>query len=146
MRPESKFSMLLAATLAGLVSAHASADPSRNERAQRALTASPHQPASAEEYNELLFGGPRRLGPGSGEALPQELTDYPPLDFSFVSTELGAARGPSLDPGGLLQSAFMPRDLAAQIDDLATLGFGASLVGDLGSKGRRGALRAVRRR
>lgn len=86
------------------------------------------------EASVLLFGARGRLEIGERQGLPDVLTGYAPNNFSFTGAEYGPASGPSLDPGGGLQHAFMPVALAAQLDELGALGAGASLAGDRSTK------------
>jgi len=71
-----------------------------------------------------------------GAARPEDVSDrdfltgYAPGTLSFTTAQFGAAVGSSFDPGASIQSAFVPRDLAAQIDDLSTLGFAPSMAGE----------------
>lgn len=91
-------------------------------------------PASAWDWPGWLLGRGDR-GPafeaearnllGSDEDLAAR-----PERYRLITSPFGVTSGPSLDPAGRLQGAFVPRDLAAQIDGLASLGFAASLAED----------------
>jgi hypothetical protein len=94
------------------------------------LATSPEDELDVAEYSLLVFGGGGRLELGARQGLPDVLTGYAPNNFTFTSAEFGPASGPSLDPAGGLQTAFLPGTLAAQIDELTTLGFAASLSAD----------------
>jgi hypothetical protein len=50
------------------------------------------------------------------------LTGYAPNNFQFTSAEVGPASGPSLDPGGGLQTASWRDSLAERIEPLAAVG------------------------
>jgi predicted porin len=82
----------------------------------------------------LLFGGSGRLEIGERMGLPDVLTGYAPNNFQFTSAEFGPASGPSLDPAGRLQAAFLPEALAAQLDSLIALGGTAALFDDQSTK------------
>ncbi len=102
--------------------------------ARLVLTTSPEDELEASEYSLLLFGGGGRFEVGARQGLPDVLTGYAPNNFTFTSAEFGPASGPSLDPAGLLQTSFLPRALAAQLDELTTLGFAPSLSADQSTK------------
>lgn len=82
------------------------------------------------EASVLLFGGNGRLEIGERMGLPDVLTGYAPNNFDFTSAEFGPASGPSLDPAGRLQTTFLPVALAAQVNQLASLGGTAALFND----------------
>lgn len=86
------------------------------------------------EASVLVFGGHGRLEIGERMGLPDVLTGYAPNNFQFTSAEFGPASGPSLDPAGRLQTAFLPSSLAAQIDRLVGLGVTAALFDDQSAK------------
>ena len=62
------------------------------------------------------------------------LTGYAPNNFAFTGAEYGPASGPSLDPGGGLQHAFLPPAIAGELNELGVLGAAASLAGDRSAK------------
>jgi predicted porin len=62
------------------------------------------------------------------------LTGYAPNNFQFTSAEFGPASGPSLDPAGRLQTAFLPAALAGQLDPLIVLGGTAAFFDDQSTK------------
>jgi hypothetical protein len=95
---------------------------------------SPENRLELSEASLLLFGSRGRLEIGDRQGLPEVLTGYAPNNFSFTGAEFGPASGPSLDPGGGLQHAFLPEALAAQLNDLGILGAAASLAGDRSTK------------
>lgn len=95
---------------------------------------SPGDRAQLAEASLLLFGGKGRLEFGERQGLPDVLTGYAPNNFTFTGAEFGPASGPSLDPGGGLQHAFLASNLAAQLDELAVLGFATSLFNDRSAK------------
>lgn len=86
------------------------------------------------EASVLLFGGNGRLEIGERMGLPDVLTGYAPNNFQFTSAEFGPASGPSLDPAGRLQTAFLPDALATQINPLVSLGGTAALFDDQSAK------------
>ena len=86
------------------------------------------------EASVLLFGGGGRLEIGERMGLPDVLTGYAPNNFTFTGAEFGPASGPSLDPAGGLQTAFLDGPLAPQVNALATLGFAATLFEDQSAK------------
>ncbi len=102
--------------------------------ARMVLATSPEDAFYVSEYSLLLFGGGGRFEVGARQGLPDVLTGYAPNNFTFTSAEFGPASGPSLDPAGLLQTSFLPRVLAAEIDELTSLGFAASLSTDESTK------------
>jgi len=86
------------------------------------------------EASILLFNNHGRLEIGERMGLPDVLTGYAPNNFQFTSAEFGPASGPSLDPGGGLQTAFFRGMLAEQIGPLAGLGTTAALFDDRSAK------------
>ncbi len=90
--------------------------------------------AEIVEASVLLFGGNGRLEIGERPGLPDVLTGYAPNNFQFTSAEFGPASGPSLDPAGRLQTAFLPANLARQINPLVSLGVTAALFDDRSAK------------
>jgi hypothetical protein len=86
------------------------------------------------EASVLLFGGTGRLEIGERMGLPDVLTGYAPNNFQFTSAEFGPASGPSLDPSGRLQTAFLPDILAEQINPLVSLGGTAAAFDDQSTK------------
>lgn len=95
---------------------------------------SPENGLELAEASILIFGGAGRVEIGDRQGLPDVLLGYAPNNFTFTGAEFGPASGPSLDPGGGLQTAFLRRDLAAQLSDLTALGFTASLAADESAK------------
>jgi len=98
------------------------------------VESSPADRLDLAEASLLLFGNHGRLEIGDRQGLPDVLTGYAPNNFSFTGAEFGPASGPSLDPGGGLQHAFLPSSLAAQLDELSVLGASVSLAGDRSAK------------
>lgn len=98
------------------------------------VESSPEDRTSLAEASLLAFGSAGRVEIGTRPGLPDVLTGYAPNNFAFTSGEFGPASGPSLDPGGGLQHAFLPNDLAAQLNELAALGASASLANDRSAK------------
>lgn len=98
------------------------------------VEASPEDHFDLAEASLLIFGRGGRLEIGDRQGLPDVLLGYAPNNFTFTGAEFGPASGPSLDPGGGLQAAFLNRSLAAQIRELAVLGFAASLSDDRSGK------------
>lgn len=86
------------------------------------------------EASVLLFDDHGRLEIGERPGLPDVLTGYAPNNFQFTSAEFGPASGPSLDPGGRLQTLLLPQALARRIDPLASLGVTAALFDDRSAK------------
>jgi len=86
------------------------------------------------EASILLFDGHGRVEVGERMGLPDVLTGYAPNNFQFTSAEFGPASGPSLDPGGGLQTGFLPDVLTEQIGSLASLGSTAALFDDRSAK------------
>jgi hypothetical protein len=95
---------------------------------------SPEDRLQLGEASVLLLSGSGRLEIGDRMGLPDVLTGYAPNNFTFTSAEFGPASGPSLDPAGGLQTAFLDSALAPQINSLTTLGFTASLAEDQSAK------------
>lgn len=95
---------------------------------------SPEDEVDLAEASLLLFGGAGRVEIGDRQGLPDVLTGYAPNNFTFTGAEFGPASGPSLDPAGGLQTAFLDDALAAQIRELSVLGFAASLSDDRSAK------------
>jgi hypothetical protein len=95
---------------------------------------SPEDRLDLAEASLLLSGGHGRLEIGERQGLPDVLTGYAPNNFAFTGAEFGPASGPSLDPGGGLQHAFLAPALARQLNELGTLGAFASLAGDRSAK------------
>lgn len=98
------------------------------------VQSSPEDRVELGEFSVLLLGGFGRLEIGDRMGLPDVLTGYAPNNFTFTSAEFGPASGPSLDPAGGLQIAFLERALAAEIGPLTALGFTASLAEDQSAK------------
>jgi hypothetical protein len=86
------------------------------------------------EASILLFDSHGRVEIGERMGLPDVLTGYAPNNFQFTSAEFGPASGPSLDPGGGLQTGFLRAMLAEQIGPLAGLGATAALFDDRSAK------------
>lgn len=116
--------------LLGRLKRHAGADIG----ARIVARTSPENRVELGEASLLIFGGAGRLEIGDRQGLPDVLLGYAPNNFTFTGAEFGPASGPSLDPGGGLQTAFLGRSLAAQFTDLTALGFTASLAGDESGK------------
>ncbi|HET7811710.1 MAG TPA: porin [Steroidobacteraceae bacterium] len=98
------------------------------------VESSPEDRLDLAEASVLLFGSHGRLEIGDRQGLPDVLTGYAPNNFSFTGAEFGPASGPSLDPGGGLQHAFVPAALAAQLNELSVLGASATLANDRSAK------------
>jgi hypothetical protein len=90
--------------------------------------------AELVEASVLLFDDKGRLEIGERPGLPDVLTGYAPNNFQFTSAEFGPASGPSLDPGGRLQTLLLPATLARQLEPLASLGVTAALFDDRSAK------------
>jgi hypothetical protein len=86
------------------------------------------------EASILLFDNHGRIEIGERMGLPDVLSGYAPNNFQFTSAEFGPASGPSLDPGGGLQTGFFRGLLAEQIGPLAGLGTTAALFDDRSAK------------
>jgi hypothetical protein len=98
------------------------------------VQSSPEERLEVGESSLLLISQFGRLEAGDRMGLPDVLTGYAPNNFTFTSAEFGPASGPSLDPGGGLQTAFLDDTLAAQIAPMTSLGFTASLADDQSAK------------
>lgn len=98
------------------------------------VQSSPEDRLQFGESSALLLGGFGRLEIGERMGLPDVLTGYAPNNFTFTSAEFGPASGPSLDPAGGLQTAFIEPALAAEIRPLTVLGFTATLAEDESAK------------
>src|SRR5882672_11610007 len=98
------------------------------------IESSPEDRLNLAEASLLVFGQAGRLEIGKRPGLPDVLTGYAPNSFAFTGGEFGPASGPSLDPGGGLQHAFLSQNLARQLNDLAVLGATASLADDRSPK------------
>lgn len=98
------------------------------------IEASPENEVDLAEASVLIFGGAGRVEFGKRQGLPDVLTGYAPNNFTFTGAEFGPASGPSLDPGGGLQTAFLGDALATQLRELSVLGFAASLSDDRSAK------------
>lgn len=99
-----------------------------------AVESSPEDRLDIAEASILLFGKGGRFEVGNRQGLPDVLFGYAPNNFNFTGAEFGPAAGPSLDPGGGLQTAFVGKALAAQVRELSVLGFAASLSDDRSAK------------
>lgn len=95
---------------------------------------SPEDRFDLAEASILLSGSHGRLELGERQGLPDVLTGYAPNNFAFTGAEYGPASGPSLDPGGGLQHAFLPTVLASELNELSTLGAFAFLAADRSAK------------
>lgn len=98
------------------------------------VQSSPDDRLEIGEFSALLLGDFGRLEFGDRMGLPDVLTGYAPNNFTFTSAEFGPASGPSLDPAGRLQTAFLESGLAAQVAPLTVLGFTAGLAEDESTK------------
>src|SRR5713101_233542 len=98
------------------------------------IESSPEDRLNLAEASLLVFGQAGRLEIGKRPGLPDVLTGYAPNSFAFTGGEFGPASGPSLDPGGGLQHAFLSTNLAKQLNALAVLGASASLADDRSAK------------
>lgn len=98
------------------------------------IETSPEDELDLAEASVLLFGEAGRVEIGDRQGLPDVLTGYAPNNFTFTGAEFGPASGPSLDPAGGLQTAFLDDALAAQMRELSVLGFAASLSDDRSAK------------
>lgn len=99
-----------------------------------AIETSAEDELDVAEASLLILGRGGRLEIGDRQGLPDVLVGYAPNNFTFTGAEFGPASGPSLDPGGGLQTVFLGRELAAQLRELSVLGFAASLADDRSSK------------
>lgn len=95
---------------------------------------SPEHGLNLAEASFLVFGRGGRFEIGERQGLPDVLLGYAPNNFTFTGAEFGPASGPSLDPGGGLQNAFLDSTLASQLRELSVLGFAASLSDDRSAK------------
>jgi hypothetical protein len=95
---------------------------------------SPEDEFNVAEASVLIFGRGGRLEIGERQGLPDVLLGYAPNNFTFTGAEFGPASGPSLDPGGGLQAAFLAEPLASQLREMTGLGFASSLSDDRSSK------------
>jgi hypothetical protein len=98
------------------------------------LQSSPEERLETGEASILLLSHSGRLEFGERMGLPDVLTGYAPNNFTFTSADFGPPSGPSLDPAGGLQTAFLAPELAAAIAPLTVLGFTASLAEDQSTK------------
>jgi hypothetical protein len=98
------------------------------------VESSPEDRIDLAEASILLSGSRGRLELGQRQGLPDVLTGYAPNNFAFTGAEFGPASGPSLDPGGRLQHAFLAPVLANQLNEIGALGAYASLAGDRSAK------------
>lgn len=90
--------------------------------------------AELAESSVLLVARQGRFEIGERQGLPDVLVGYAPNNFTFTGAEFGPASGPSLDPGGGLQSAFLDDMLQAGLRELGSLGFAATLADDRSAK------------
>lgn len=95
---------------------------------------SPEDHFDLAEASLLIFGRAGRLEAGDRQGLPDVLLGYAPNNFTFTGAEFGPASGPSLDPGGGLQAAFVGSAWAPVLRELSVLGFAASLSDDRSGK------------
>jgi hypothetical protein len=98
------------------------------------VQSSPEDRLELGEFSVLVLGRIGRLEIGDRMGLPDVLTGYAPNNFTFTSADFGPASGPSLDPAGGLQTAFLGSALASEIIPLTVLGFTASLAEDQSTK------------
>lgn len=98
------------------------------------IESSPRNQLQLAEASVLVLGKAGRLEIGQRPGLPDVLTGYAPNNFTFTGAEFGPASGPSLDPGGGLQHAFLAPDLARALNALAQLGATAALADDRSTK------------
>jgi hypothetical protein len=101
-----------------------------NVGARLVLESSAERGVRVGEASALLFGRAGRLEIGRRQGLPDVLSGYAPNNFTFTSAEFGPASGASLDPGGGLVSRMLPTGARADFDELAGLGFAATLSED----------------
>jgi len=90
--------------------------------------------ADLAEASLLILGKAGRLEIGDRQGLPDVLLGYAPNNFTFTGAEFGPASGPSLDPAGGLQGAFVDDETADLLRELAVLGFAATLSEDRSAK------------
>jgi hypothetical protein len=93
-------------------------------------TTSTGEQLAITEASVLLFGSAGRLEIGKRMGLPDVLTGYAPNSFTFTVAEFGPPTGLTLDPGGGLQTQFLPADARARVEPLAARGVTASLFND----------------
>ncbi len=105
-----------------------------NLGARIVLRTSPEDRLEIGEASLLLLGNAGRLELGDRQGLPDVLVGYAANNFTFTGAEFGPASGPSLDPGGGLQLAFLEPALADQLLPLTSLGFTATLAADESTK------------
>ena len=98
------------------------------------IESSPEKNLGIGEASAILFGDWGRLEIGRRMGLPDVLSGYAPNEFTFTTAAFGPYSGPSLEPAGDLQTAFLDRTLAARIKSLSSLGFSASLADDESNK------------
>jgi Gram-negative porin len=98
------------------------------------IESSPGDRLDLAEASLLVFGDGGRFEVGDRPGLPDVLTGYAPNSFTFTSADFGPASGPSLDPGGGLQAAFLPSAAGNVVRELGVLGFAASLFDDRSTK------------
>ncbi len=98
------------------------------------VQSSPEKRLGVGEASAIVFGRWGRLEVGKRMGLPDVLAGYAPNPFTFTSADFGPASGASLDPAGNLQTLFLGRTLASQINALSPLGFTAALADDQSAK------------
>jgi len=98
------------------------------------LRTSPEDRLEIGEASLLVLGKAGRLELGDRQGLPDVLVGYAANNFTFTGAEFGPASGPSLDPGGGLQLAFLAPELAGQLLPLTSLGFTATQAADESTK------------
>jgi hypothetical protein len=86
------------------------------------------------EASLLLFGSAGRLEVGKRMGLPDVLSGYAPNSFTFTVAEYGPPTGRTLDPGGGLQTQFLPDALRARLEPLSGQGVTASQFNDESTK------------
>jgi len=86
------------------------------------------------EASLLFFGSAGRLEVGKRMGLPDVLSGYAPNSFTFAVAEFGPPTGRTLDPGGGLQTEFLPDALRARLEPLAGYGVTASQFNDESTK------------
>jgi Gram-negative porin len=91
---------------------------------------SPENGVQISEASLLLFGQSGRFEVGKRMGLPDVLTGYAPNSFTFTNAEFGPHSGPSLDPGGGLQTAFLATGIRRRVEALTPLGFTALIADD----------------
>ena len=95
---------------------------------------SPEKGVQISEASLLLFGQSGRFEFGKRMGLPDVLTGYAPNNFTFTNAEFGPHSGPSLDPGGGLQTAFLSPAIRSRVEALTPLGFTALMADDESAK------------